>query len=84
MTCVVTAGVDIIENVLVIVQGAVEDEAHGELREDKTQLARKRQKTGIVLIIVVQTHYPTSNAARRHEMIRDSRGRRCRRPTGRR
>lgn len=43
MTCVFTAFFDIAENVFVVVQVAVEDEEHGELRKDKTQLVRKRE-----------------------------------------
>lgn len=46
MTCVFTAGSDIAENVFVVTQVVVEDEKHGELRKDKTQLVRKREKTG--------------------------------------
>lgn len=35
---------DIAENVVVVMQVAVEDENHGELREDKTQLMRKGER----------------------------------------
>lgn len=38
MICVFTAGLDTLENVLVVVQVGIENEYHGELSEDKTQL----------------------------------------------
>ena len=44
--CVFTTVFDFAENVFVVMQVAVEDETHGELGEDKTQLMRKREKTG--------------------------------------
>ncbi len=40
--CVFTAVFDIAENMFVAIQAAIEDEQHGELREDKTQLMRKK------------------------------------------
>lgn len=46
MSRVFTAGFDIVENVAVVAQVAVEDEQHGKLRKDKTQLRRKRERAG--------------------------------------
>lgn len=42
--CVFTTGFDVEKNVLVIMQVVMEDETHGELRKDKTQLMRRTEK----------------------------------------
>lgn len=46
MICVFTTGLDTLENVLVVVQVGIEDEHHGELSEDKTQLRMKKERGG--------------------------------------
>ena len=54
---VFTAGLDIGENVCVVMQVFVEDEAHGELSEDETQLMRKRKKTEGITSPMLNTTY---------------------------
>lgn len=43
---VFTAGLDVVQNVVVGVQVSVEDKPHGELCKNKTQLRRKRERVG--------------------------------------
>ena len=56
-----TAGLDVEQNVVVVVQVSVEDKPHGELCKNKTELRRKRERKG-------RKSEPRLSAAVRHHM----------------
>lgn len=67
--CSFTTAFDIAESVIVVMQVAVEDETHGELCKDKTQLRTENEKTGARVLVSSDVAKPSCLSSTNSEQM---------------